>query len=223
MATKYISELTATTSISDTDVLVIDDGAHNYKITWAALKALLKTVASFTVDNTAGTIKITAADGTEYTVTPHDPTKQDLLTFDDTPTASSTNPVKSGGVKAALDLKLDVASYINFTGATNDSPGTAGIVPAPATTGKYLSSEGAWETPDATPTAGSPKLVTSDGVKAAIDGITIDVDNAMSDTSENPVQNKVITAKMKSTSRADKAYHLGFYLDANGNLSYDLD
>ena len=38
MATKYISELTAVTSISDTDVLVIDDGAHNYKITWAALK-----------------------------------------------------------------------------------------------------------------------------------------------------------------------------------------
>ena len=29
--------------------------------------------------------------------------KQDALTFDEVPTAGSTNPVTSGGVKAALD------------------------------------------------------------------------------------------------------------------------
>ncbi len=33
--------------------------------------------------------------------------KQDVLTFDDTPTAESVNPVTSDGVKAALDLKAD--------------------------------------------------------------------------------------------------------------------
>lgn len=33
--------------------------------------------------------------------------KQDTLTFDNTPTASSTNPVKSGGVKTALDTLDD--------------------------------------------------------------------------------------------------------------------
>ena len=33
--------------------------------------------------------------------------KQDVLTFDSTPTANSTNPVTSGGVKTALDLKAD--------------------------------------------------------------------------------------------------------------------
>ncbi len=33
--------------------------------------------------------------------------KQDKLTFDDAPTASSANPVKSGGVKTALDAKQD--------------------------------------------------------------------------------------------------------------------
>jgi len=33
--------------------------------------------------------------------------KQDTLTFDSTPTASSTNPVTSGGVKSALDAKAD--------------------------------------------------------------------------------------------------------------------
>ena len=36
--------------------------------------------------------------------------KQDVLTFDSTPTANSTNPVTSGGVKTALDLKADLAS-----------------------------------------------------------------------------------------------------------------
>ena len=45
-----------------------------------------------------------------------------------------------------------------------------------------------------------------------------DVDAEMSDTSENPVQNKAITGKMKSTVEADAAYHLGFYLDENGDL-----
>lgn len=223
MATKYISELTAVTAISDTDVLVIDDGAHNYKITWAALKALLKTVASFTVNDTTGTITITAADGSTFTVTPHDPTKQDTLTFDDTPTANSNNPVKSGGIKTALDLKLDSANYVNFTGATGENAGTAGKVPAPAAQGKYLSSDGAWETPDSAPTAGSNKLITSGAVKEALDNVEIDVDSALSDSSTNPVQNKVISAKMKSTAKADKAYHLGFYLDANGDLSYDYD
>ena len=35
-------------------------------------------------------------------------TKQDTLTFDTTPTASSTNPVTSGGIKTALDNKTDL-------------------------------------------------------------------------------------------------------------------
>lgn len=41
--------------------------------------------------------------------------KQDKLTFDSTPTASSTNPVTSGGVKTALDAKANLASP-TFTG-----------------------------------------------------------------------------------------------------------
>lgn len=220
MATKYISDLTSTTSISDTDVLVIDDGGHNYKIAWSAFKALLRTVTSMSADND-GKITITLATGQTVTCTPHDPTKQNTLTFDNTPTANSNNPVKSGGIKSALDAKLNTSDYVNYTVATSSNAGAAGIVPAPQTTGKYLSSDGGWETPDSTPTAGSKKLITSEAVKDAIDNVEIDVDSAMSESSTNPVQNKVITAKMISTSQADKAYHLGFYLDANGDLSYD--
>lgn len=49
-------------------------------------------------------------------------------------------------------------------------------------------------------------------------GAVISVDSAMSSTSENPVQNKVIYGKMTSTAEADAQYHLGFYLDTNGDL-----
>lgn len=54
-----------------------------------------------------GSLVITLTNGTTFTATPHDPTKQDVLTFDDTPTANSNNPVKSSGIKSALDNKVD--------------------------------------------------------------------------------------------------------------------
>lgn len=38
--------------------------------------------------------------------------KQDTLTFDNSPTANSSNPVKSGGIKTALDAKLNASSYV---------------------------------------------------------------------------------------------------------------
>lgn len=46
---------------------------------------------------------------------PHDTTKQDSLTFDNVPTAGSNNPVKSGGIKTALDAKADAATTYNKT------------------------------------------------------------------------------------------------------------
>ena len=50
---------------------------------------------------------------------------------------------------------------------------------------------------------------------------TVTVDTAMSSSSTNPVQNKVIYGALTSGTQANKAYHLGFYLDANGDLCYD--
>lgn len=222
MAVKYISELTSVSVINDTDVLVIDDGDHNYKIAWAALKLLLGTVSAFAADpdqeSYPGRLKITLANGTVLRAYCPDPAKQDKLTFDDAPTEGSNNPVKSNGIKLALDDKLDTEDYKNFTGATLSAAGTAGIVPAPASVNLYLDSSGAWQAPDSEPTAGSQKLITSAAVKAAIQAITLTIDTAMSDSSTNPVQNKVITAKMKSTAQADQAYHMGFYIDADGDL-----
>ena len=107
MAVKTIAELAQTNTIADNDLLVIDDGSRNYSITWAKLKAALTAISSFTCDNTAGTITITLSTGASLTITPHDPTKQDSLEWDTTPTAGSTKPVTSGGIKSALDDKLD--------------------------------------------------------------------------------------------------------------------
>lgn len=45
--------------------------------------------------------------------------KQDALTFDSTPTASSLNPVTSGGVYSALEDKQDTPLVVNITATTN--------------------------------------------------------------------------------------------------------
>jgi hypothetical protein len=190
MAVKTIDELAAANNIADTDVFIIDDGARNYKVAWSVLKRLIGSISNFTVDNTAGTITITLSTGASLTVTPHDPTKQDSLTFDSTPTAGSSNPVTSGGIKAALDDKLDAEDYAVFTGANASTAGSAGIVPAPAAGDtRFLSSSGAWTAPDSTPTAGSSNLPTSGGVKAALDGKQDELtfDTAPTAGSSNPV------------------------------------
>jgi len=201
LAVKTIAELAQTNTIADNDLLVIDDGSRNYSITWAKLKAALTAISSFTCDNTAGTITITLSTGVSLTVTPHDPTKQDSLEWDTTPTAGSTKPVTSGGIKSALDDKLNTNDYVRFTGATASTAGTAGIVPAPAAGGsRYLSSEGAWQAPDTTPTSGSTRLITSNAVYAAIAALTVDA--ALSDSSTNPVQNKIIKAALDGVQTA---------------------
>ena len=201
MAVKYISELTSVNTINDTDVLVIDDGNHNYKIPWAAVKLLLGCVTGFAADpdteHYAGYLKITLANGNVFRAKSSDPGKQDKLTFDDTPTDNSNNPVKSGGIKIALDDKLDTDDYVNFTGATSEDAGAAGKVPAPAAGGRrYLSSAGAWTAPDTAPTANSDNLITSGAVKEALDNLEIETDDELDESSENPVQNKVIAGNI---------------------------
>lgn len=56
--------------------------------------------------------------------------KQEELTFDSTPTANSTNPVTSGGVKAALDAKQDALTFDTTPTANSTNPVTSGGVKA---------------------------------------------------------------------------------------------
>lgn len=97
-------------------------------------------------------------------------------------------------------------TYSDMKAATSSAAGTHGLVPAPAagSQGKFLRGDGTWQTPtnttynDATQsthglmsTADKTKL---DGIAAGANKTT--VDSAMSTTSTNPVQNKIVKAEL---------------------------
>lgn len=109
--------------------------------------------------------------------------KQDILTFDNAPTASSDNPVKSGGVYSALASKQDVLTFDSVP--TDDSTNpveSGGVYDALALKQNVL-------TFDSEPTAGSTNPVTSGGVATALadkqDELTFD--SAPTQNSTNPV------------------------------------
>lgn len=52
--------------------------------------------------------------------------KQNNLTFDTTPTAGSTNPVTSGGIKTALDEKQNSLTFDSTPTASSNNPVTSG-------------------------------------------------------------------------------------------------
>lgn len=54
--------------------------------------------------------------------------KQDELTFDSTPTANSTNPVTSGGVRTALNAKQNTLTFDSTPTASSTNPVTSGGV-----------------------------------------------------------------------------------------------
>ena len=54
--------------------------------------------------------------------------KQDTLTFDNSPTENSTNPVKSGGVYTALAGKQDTLTFDNAPTANSNNPVKSGGV-----------------------------------------------------------------------------------------------
>ena len=90
-------------------------------------------------------------------------TKQGTLTFDDTPTAGSDNPVKSKGIKSALDTKQDTLTFDETPKANSNNPVKSKGIKT-ALDGKQDAL-----TFDSTPTANSTNPVTSGGVKAALD------------------------------------------------------
>ena len=115
---------------------------------------------------------------------------------------------------AATDTK-----YNDMTGATSSAAGSHGLVPAPAAgdNTKFLSGDGTWKTVSqyelpiaSASTLGGVKIgenlsITNTGVLSA-DAQHIDVDSAMSTTSENPVQNKVITEALAGKTNTKRSY-----------------
>lgn len=139
------------------------------------------------------------------------------------PTASST---VLGGVKVGANLSISSGvlsakdtTYGVMKGATASANGASGLVPAPTkgNEGKYLKGDGSWGTP--------AKTI---------------VDDTLSDTSTNPVQNKIVKGEIDRTKNiADQSMTLagnlanallyemaindsGFIFKGTGGTSYTL-
>lgn len=97
-----INQLAEKTTLNSTDVIAVDAGAggNTNKMTGANLARQLKTLGNY----------------------------QEKLTFDSAPTAGSTNPVTSGGVKTALDGKQNTLTFDAAPTAGSTNPVTSGGV-----------------------------------------------------------------------------------------------
>lgn len=89
--------------------------------------------------------------------------KQNILSFDTAPTANSTNPVESGGIKTALDTKQDSLTFDTTPTADSTNPVTSGGVKTALDEKQNSLSF------DTTPTANSTNPVTSGGIKTYVD------------------------------------------------------
>lgn len=89
--------------------------------------------------------------------------KEDVLTFDSTPTAGSSNPVTSDGIKSALDDKQGTLTFDNAPTAGSSNPVTSGGIKT------ALDGKQGTLTFDNTPTGGSSNPVTSAGIASFVD------------------------------------------------------
>ena len=99
-------------------------------------------------------------------------------------------------------------TYSAFKGASSSAEGGSGLVPAPAAgaSNRYLRSDGTWQVPPDTNTTYGVATSSSNGLmsssdKSKLDGIAsgankTTVDSALSSSSTNPVQNKVINSAL---------------------------
>lgn len=101
---KTIDQLPHKQTIAANDMLPLDDGAQSYSIYFSVLLAAIPGITGAALSQDGKGIVFTFRDGSTATVTTSDSSKQDVLTFDSTPTSGSNNPVTSNGIAAALAL-----------------------------------------------------------------------------------------------------------------------
>lgn len=168
------------------------------------------------------TITYTKGDGSTGTIT----TQDTNTTYSNMKGATSSSAGTAGLVPAPAAGKQTSflrgdgtwvvptdTTYSNMTGATTSAAGTSGLVPAPTAGAatRYLRSDGTWQVPPDTDTTYSAATTSVDGLmsatdKAKLDGIAtgatkVTVDSALSTTSTNPVQNKVVTASINNINK----------------------
>lgn len=107
---KTIDQLPRKATVAGNDIFPIDDGVQSYGLLFSALLAAIPGLTGAALTQDQAGIVFTFRDGTTTTLTTHDSTKQNTLTFDNVPTQGSTNPVKSGGVYASVSAVASALS-----------------------------------------------------------------------------------------------------------------
>lgn len=186
-------------------VLLIPKGDWNADTTYTGLDWVRHNGAAWVCKNTCTNIEPTEANSDNWQIIARDGAQ---ITVDTVVSDSSENPVQNKVIKKYVDdHSADVA---DMTGATADQNGTHGLVPAPqiGDEKKALLGNGTWGSVDAILTYKTKEEYDTavanneipDGAKVIKEYdeegeiLAIDVDATMSDTSTNPVQNKVIKA-----------------------------
>lgn len=118
-----LSEYATKTYVSGQIANFVTEAQVNTLIS-TALASYVKS-ASLAAIATSGKLSDATQDSTHRVVTDTEKStwngKQDKLTFDTTPTANSTNPVTSGGIKTALDKKADTSAIVKVSTGLTDS------------------------------------------------------------------------------------------------------
>lgn len=117
--TGYISDLPSKTTLQNTDMLVIEDGQHTYKMTYQTFLSLQKQVTSFEANNVSGIIALGLTDGSVITVEPHDPSKVDKVQGKQLSTNDFTDVLKNklDGIEAeANKYELPPATHDDLGG-----------------------------------------------------------------------------------------------------------
>ena len=98
---KTIDQLPTKGTLNLTDMFPVDDGEQTYKVLLSTLIQNIPGITNIAISQDGQSIVVTPRTGQPVTITTHDNSKQDVLSFDSQPTENSNNPVKSGGVYAA--------------------------------------------------------------------------------------------------------------------------
>lgn len=118
MAGKKISELTAASTLANSDVFPFSTASETQKASYQLIKQSIIGNGDISGLGASVTAAINALDSG----------KQDTLTFDQTPTSGSYNPVTSGGVANALDAKQDTLTFDTAPTQDSTNPVTSGGV-----------------------------------------------------------------------------------------------
>lgn len=220
---KTIDQLPTKSAILGTDYFPVDDGVQSYKTTWAELLKLTGGIKK--IDTTANQITITLNDGTTtFTITTSDPGKQDKLTFDETPTSNSKNPVTSGGIYLSIEAVKGTVSD-NAKAIEANSSAIQGVKQSVTVLNGDKSTEGsvAYQVAQALAKliAGAPESL--DTLKEIADWITSHASDAAAMNSQITKNTAAIAAettraKNAEAEIADAFNALGLYVDEDGDI-----